>query len=652
MCMGKRKTVKSAWFIGLFGAAVASMLVIGGCEAVQDFTKTDKYRFFSPDKIIFPTQRSPINPILSSVSLVDQTQELVPNATFPTEGDWEYTDKDYLIGPTDVVDVTILDLFQEGVPYMTREEISASGFIALPLLPEKIKAEGLTKDELKEAIVQAYSPDILREPTVSVSIAAAKQNTYYILGAIARPSQYYIARKDMRLLEAIATAGGVTQMNIPYLYVIRPAPAVRKAAGTGIESTAPAAVPGELPTLPEELPGATQPSTIQGVNDKQPEPIPLVKPQEKPAAEQPAPVVAPAKTPPAPAGAAPVKPAGTKDIESALHELGQAMPATAPQVPDDNEPSPSPTVTIPQLTELVSGSSPATATGAAPGEAAAKPYKWIYKDGRWVRVAREVEPPTPPAEPSVPTIQLKIPAVVAEKPAAQTAPSAPAAPVVSPPPAVAAPRPLVQAKAPPPARQPEAPVAARPVAAETRPAAQAGQEDPFGWKKANKSDMARIIAIDLSKLNNGDPRMNIVLRDNDIIQIPYLPVGEFYVTGEVLRPGVYSLPGRPINIKQALSAAGNVGPLAWPENSILIRRIGNNQEQTIPLNVEAIFRGEEPDFFLKPDDVIAVGTDVRTTFYAVLRNAFRMTYGFGFIYDRNFADPLTVTPDNKRFTRW
>jgi protein involved in polysaccharide export with SLBB domain len=195
-------------------------------------------------------------------------------------------------------------------------------------------------------------------------------------------------------------------------------------------------------------------------------------------------------------------------------------------------------------------------------------------------------------------------------------------------------------------------VVARPGPVESKPATQVGQEDPFGWKKANKTDNARIIAIDLSKLNNGDPRTNIVLHDNDIIQVPFLPVGEFYVTGEVLRPGVYSLPGRPINIKQALSAAGNVGPLAWPENSILIRRIGNNQEQTIPLNVEAIFRGEEPDFFLKPDDVIAVGTDVRTTFYAVLRNAFRMTYGFGFIYDRNFADPVVLTPDSKRFTRW
>lgn len=107
-----------------------------------------------------------------------------------------------------------------------------------------------------------------------------------------------------------------------------------------------------------------------------------------------------------------------------------------------------------------------------------------------------------------------------------------------------------------------------------------------------------------------------------------------------------------MTIKQALAAAGNLGPLAWPENVVLFRRIGENQEQIYPLNLEAIFKGEQPDFFLKPYDVVAVGTSAKAPFFAVLRNAFRMTYGFGFIYDRNFADPLLVGPNSKRFTRW
>ena len=35
--------------------------------------------------------------------------------------------------------------------------------------------------------------------------------------------------------------------------------------------------------------------------------------------------------------------------------------------------------------------------------------------------------------------------------------------------------------------------------------------------------------------------------------------------------------------------------------------------------------------------MIFVGTNAAAPFLAALRNGFRVTYGFGFIYDRNFA---------------
>ena len=39
----------------------------------------------------------------------------------------------------------------------------------------------------------------------------------------------------------------------------------------------------------------------------------------------------------------------------------------------------------------------------------------------------------------------------------------------------------------------------------------------------------------------------------------------------------------------------------------------------------------------QPDDIIMVGSYWAAPFLAVWRNAFRMTYGFGFIYDRNYS---------------
>ncbi|MDY6914239.1 MAG: SLBB domain-containing protein, partial [Planctomycetota bacterium] len=386
---------------------------------------------------------------------------------------------------------------------------------------------------------QAYNPDILRDPVVSITIAAQRQSTFSILGAVAQPGTYNIVRKDMRLLETLALAGGVTQTNIRYLYVIRPTKAKRKA----VKPEAAVPQPTELPPLPQ-LPPEAAPTT-QPVDDE----------------------------------------------DAALRELGKAMPGPTPTT------LPAPSV-LPRLSETAST---AATTSEKEVPEPPKAYKWVYANGRWIRVLQE--------------------APRAKAPSGEgTAPVRPAG------------KPLVKR------------------------IAGVGKEksDPFGWKKADKSDLARIIAINLPKLRNGDPRMNIVVRDNDIIQVPTLEVGEFYVMGEVLRPGVYSLTGRRVTVKMAVAAAGNLGPLAWPENSILVRRIGDNQEQVIPLDIEAIFQGEEPDVFLKPDDVIAVGTDVRTSFYAVVRNAFRMTYGFGFIYDRNFAEGYDwLQPmDSKRFTRW
>ena len=51
-----------------------------------------------------------------------------------------------------------------------------------------------------------------------------------------------------------------------------------------------------------------------------------------------------------------------------------------------------------------------------------------------------------------------------------------------------------------------------------------------------------------------------------------------------------------------------------------------------------IFGGLDADFILKDDDVVNVGSNFVAPFLYVARNSFRFTYGFGFVYDRNFAD--------------
>lgn len=152
-----------------------------------------------------------------------------------------------------------------------------------------------------------------------------------------------------------------------------------------------------------------------------------------------------------------------------------------------------------------------------------------------------------------------------------------------------------------------------------------------------------VIRIRVRKLLDGDPRYNIIIRPGDIIRIPAAKPDYYYVMGNVNRPGVYTLTGQRITLKMAVAAAGNLGALAIPRRCELIRRIGKNQETIIQVNLQAIFDGEEPDIFLKPNDVLNVGTDAIAPFLAIFRNGFQAAYGFGFTYDRNFYIQPVIT---------
>ncbi len=148
----------------------------------------------------------------------------------------------------------------------------------------------------------------------------------------------------------------------------------------------------------------------------------------------------------------------------------------------------------------------------------------------------------------------------------------------------------------------------------------------------------RVIEIDVKALRNGDHRYNVVVRNRDVIQVP-VDTGIFYMMGEVSRPGVYAFGGREITLKQAVAMTGGLSPLAWPQRVEIIRREqGTDKQLTIPVNLDAIFAGLEEDVFLRADDIVNVGTHFIAPFLFVVRNSFRFTYGFGFVYDRNFAD--------------
>lgn len=158
----------------------------------------------------------------------------------------------------------------------------------------------------------------------------------------------------------------------------------------------------------------------------------------------------------------------------------------------------------------------------------------------------------------------------------------------------------------------------------------------------------RIIEVPAEELLRGKSKFNIVVRPDDMIHVEAPPFGVVYLEGEVARPGPYQIPPQGLTLSRAVAAAGGLGPLAIPEKVDLVRKLAADREAALRVNLGAIRHRTEPDIVLRADDHIIVGTNFWASPLAVIRNGFRMTYGFGFLLDRNFGNDVFGPPPTAR----
>ena len=152
----------------------------------------------------------------------------------------------------------------------------------------------------------------------------------------------------------------------------------------------------------------------------------------------------------------------------------------------------------------------------------------------------------------------------------------------------------------------------------------------------------RIIEVDFQALIKGDPNLDVVIRPGDRVYVEPPDTGLLYIDGEINRIGVYNLEnsnGR-LTLSRFVSAAGGLSPTAIPNRVDLVRVVGKDREATIRVDLAAIRNRAEPDIYMQADDHVIIGTNFYATPLAVIRNGFRMTYGFGFLLDRNFGNDV------------
>ncbi|HPS55007.1 MAG TPA: polysaccharide biosynthesis/export family protein [Sedimentisphaerales bacterium] len=509
------KKILETVFVTIF---MISVVFLSGCG--ENFLDPSQVGRFRPVPAV--------NVILNTLGVAEEAPVAWESGEEPKPEDVIAYDTDYVFGPGDVVRVTIFELFQEGVSAENSYIVTETGKLSIPDVGI-VEAEGLTESQLEEEIKQILAPNILKDPSVVVTLLSSQQRMFSILGnGIPTPNRYEIPRYDFRLTDALSLAGGISQFNISYIYVSRQITGKEDMSNQGVMENE-----GFLPDT----------------TDKK---LELIAPMAGKTSDSDVLVIS----------------ASDVITDKELSEVA---------LPEGFEPLAEEATELEPIQEEAVVSERETIAEPIKAEQSGR-VEWVFKDGKWVPI-------------DVGGGETEVVGEVAK--AAQKA--------------------------------------AEPNEKEWK--------EGFDWESIGQGGVqVRVIRIPADKLLGGDPRYNVVIRPGDSIHVPVDIIGEFYIMGNCNFQGNINLTGRPMTLKMAIASAGGLGSLAWPKKCEVTRRIGKEKEETVMVDLDKIARGEQPDFFIKPNDLVNVGTHPTSIWRAVLRNAFRATYGFGFIYDRNFAD--------------
>ena len=164
--------------------------------------------------------------IRESLSIQD-TARAITGASAPTPEDLIPTVEEYRVIPGDAVNVFIHELRDRGVDSAQQAVVDTQGMIDLPVVGW-VKASGLTAWELERKLKEILAErGILYDAEVLVQFAAQRGLTYTIFGNESLavrlnrgPGVFPIPRPDFRLLDALAIAGGLSEL-VAEIYLFR-----------------------------------------------------------------------------------------------------------------------------------------------------------------------------------------------------------------------------------------------------------------------------------------------------------------------------------------------------------------------------------------------------------------------------------------------
>jgi polysaccharide export outer membrane protein len=113
---------------------------------------------------------------------------------------------EYKLGSGDLLNVDVFD-----VPQLSRDvRVSEAGYIALPLLPVRVLAKGLSSVQLEEKISELLQANgLVSHPQVTVTLKEQHSQPITVIGAVKTPQVIQTIR-PMNLLEVLSACGGIT----------------------------------------------------------------------------------------------------------------------------------------------------------------------------------------------------------------------------------------------------------------------------------------------------------------------------------------------------------------------------------------------------------------------------------------------------------
>lgn len=186
----------------------------------------------------------------AAVSSSVQTDKTVEKAVESLTASATPGNTGYLIGPADVLDVSVFK-----VPELTKTvQVAETGLINLPLVGD-VPAAGKTSQQLERDLNHQLGAKYLQKPQVTVLVKEYNSQRVTMDGAVKKPGVYPL-RGQTTLLQLVALAEGPSEVSDSTLVVIRNTDGKRSAAKFNIDDirsgamTDPRLQPGDVVVAP------------------------------------------------------------------------------------------------------------------------------------------------------------------------------------------------------------------------------------------------------------------------------------------------------------------------------------------------------------------------------------------------------------------